>query len=319
MSYRFLVSVSFAFLLLIPALPAQAFWIWTPESGTWMNPKYAVKDSPKEQLAYARSFLDAGQNAEALREFRKLIKHYSKAREAADAQFDVGRVYEALGKYAAAVDAYQLVLDKYPFSELGPKAVERQYSLAIALMEGKARDGKLAETLLGTEHRVVEIFRKVIKNDPYGPFAASAQYKIALYFQARAEHQLAREEFEKTLDDYPDSEWAEPARYQIAVSDAKRSVAPQYDQQVTSAAVAGFEDFVRTNPDSGLTAEAREQIRLLSEKEAENVYVVARYYMKNRKYDSVRIYCQQILQKYAQTTWVDRARALLAEIPTEVK
>ena len=27
-----------------------AFWMWTPETNKWINPKYAVKDTPQEQL-----------------------------------------------------------------------------------------------------------------------------------------------------------------------------------------------------------------------------------------------------------------------------
>ena len=66
------------------AAPAHAFWIWTPESGKWTNPKYSVKPSPQEQLAYADTFFQAGKYPEAMREYKKLLKHYPKSREAAE-------------------------------------------------------------------------------------------------------------------------------------------------------------------------------------------------------------------------------------------
>jgi outer membrane protein assembly factor BamD len=218
-------------------------------------------------------------------------------------------------KYNAAVDAYQLVVDKYPFSDLGPKVVERQYDIAVMLMEGKARDSQLAESLLGSEHKVVEIFRKVIKNDPYGPYAPSAQYKIGLYFQARGEYQEARDEFEKTLNDYPNTKWAESAKYQIALSDSKRSVKPQYDQKVTSVAVDGFKEFVAAHPESELSKDAQGQIKLLREKEAENSFVVAEYYRKTGKYASARLYYKTIMDKYGDTIWALKAGAKLKNLP----
>ncbi|NTV30208.1 MAG: outer membrane protein assembly factor BamD [Candidatus Omnitrophica bacterium] len=293
--------------------------MWTPETGKWLNPKYSVKETPSEQLQYANSFLEARQYGEAMREFRKLLKAFPKAREAAEAQFNIGRTWEGLKKYAQAVDAYQLVVDKYPFSELGPKVVESQYTIANQLMEGKLHDSKLAESLLGNEYRVVEIFRKVIKNDPYGQYAPSSQYKIGLYFQARGEFQQARDEFEKTMNDYPDSQWAASAKYQIALSDAKRSVKPQYDQKVTNVAVEGFEDFVKTHPESELSQEAKTQIGTLREKEAENNFVVAEFYRKSRKYASARVYYNIIKDKYGDTVWAARAEAQLAGLPAEVK
>lgn len=303
-------------LVLCCVTPVQAFWLWTPETGAWVNPKYSVKETPQEQLLYAQSFFDARQFGEALREYKKIIKFYPKAREAADAQFAIARTWEEMGKMSKAVSEYQMVVDKYPFSDLGPKVTERQYLIAIALMEGKTKDSQLASSLLGTEHKVVEIFQKVIKNDPYGPYAPSSQYKIGLYYQARREYQEARDAFEKTLNDYPDSKWAESARYQIASSDAKRSVGAQYDQKVTNIAVKGFEDFVRTNPESELSKEAEAQIDMLRVKEAENAFVVAQFYEKQKKTDAARIYYNSVVEKYGDTVWAKKAAGRLMALST---
>ncbi|MBF0593423.1 MAG: outer membrane protein assembly factor BamD [Candidatus Omnitrophica bacterium] len=310
-----------AFILLVAAFviqpsPAGAFWLWTPESGKWVNPKYDVKPSPKEQLDYARSFFDAGQYGEAMREYKKLIKQYGKSREAAEGQFYIGRVWEEMKKYFQAVDAYQKVVDKYPFSDLGPKVVERQYVIANLFMEGKAKDSRFATTLLGTEYNVVDVFRKVIKNDPYGQYAAPSQFKIGLFYLGRNEYQQARDEFEKTLNDYPDSKWAESARYQIAVADSKRSVPAQYDQKVTSVAKTGFEDFVKANPESELSADARKEINRLKLKEAENAFVVAQYYQKNQKPKAAVIYYQAVIEKYGDTPWAAKAQTEINMINT---
>jgi outer membrane protein assembly factor BamD len=303
---------------LVLAPGARAFWIWTPESGKWSNPKYDVKPSPKEQLEYAHTFFNARQYPEALREYNKLLQHYAKAREAAEAQFYVGRVWEEMKKYFLAVAAYQKVVDRYPFSDLGPKVVERQYVIANLFMEGKAKDTRFATTLLGNEYDVVEVFRKVIRNDPYGVYAPPAQFKIGLFYLGRREYQQARDEFEKTLNDYPDSKWAESARYQIAVADSKRSVAAQYDQKVTNVAVAGFEDFVKANPESELSSDAKKEIDRLRLKEAENAFVVAQFYEKSKQLKAAVIYFQAVVDKYGDTPWGTRAQAEIVAINSGV-
>ncbi|MEI6438334.1 MAG: outer membrane protein assembly factor BamD [Candidatus Omnitrophota bacterium] len=294
--------------LFAPALPARAFWIWTPQTGKWVNPKYDVKPSPQEQLEYAQGFFDAKQYPEALREYKKLLKAYGKSREAAQAQFNIGRIWEEMKKYFLAVDAYQKVVDRYPFSDLGPKVVERQYVIANLFMEGKAKDTRFATSLLGNEYNLVDVFRNVIKNDPYGQYAPASQFKIGLFYLGRNEYQQARDEFEKTVNDYPDSKWAESARYQIAVADAKRSVPAQYDQKVTTVAKAGFEDFVKANPESELSADAKKEIERLKLKEAENAFVVAKYYQKNKQPKAATIYYQGVIDKYGDTVWADKAR-----------
>ena len=309
MNIRTYLTVIFALSLITTFCPkAQAFWIWTPETGKWVNPKYDVKPTPQDQLAFAHGFFEAGKYGEAKREYQKLLKAYPKAREAADAQFSLGRVWEELKKYFEAVEAYQKVIDRYPFSELGPKVVERQYVIANLLLEGKARDSHYASSLLGTDYNVVEIFRKVIKNDPYGSNAPASQYKIGLFLLQKKDYQEARDEFEKTMNDYPDSKWTESARYQIAVADAKRSVKAQYDQNVTNIAVEGFTDFVKTSPDSELSKEAKAEIDRLRVKEAENAYLVAEYYKKNKQFTAAKIYYQTVADKYDDTVWGEKAR-----------
>jgi outer membrane protein assembly factor BamD len=313
------ISFAVVIALLAAGAPAHAFWIWTPESGKWVNPKNAVKQSPAEQLAYANEFFELRKYEDALREYKKLLKSYSKAREAALAQFGMGRVWEEMKKYWRAVEEYQKVVDRYPFSDLGPKVVERQYVIANLFLEGKAKDHEFAKSLLGTDYQIPDIFLKVIKNDPYGPYAPASQYKIGLFHLEKLEYQEARDAFEKTVNDYPDSKWAESARYQIAVADAKRSVGAQYDQKTTTIAVQGFEDYVKTNPDSQLSASAKAEINKLRLKEAENNFLVGEYYSKNKRFKSAKIYWQVVVDQYGDTPWGAKAQEKLKTIPSDVQ
>jgi outer membrane protein assembly factor BamD len=315
------IFISFIAFLLATAVvaPAHAFWMWTPETGKWVNPKYAVKPSPSEQLVYADEFFKIGKNEDAIREYKKLLKYYPKAREAAVAQFGVGRVWEEMKKYWRAVEEYQKVVDHYPYSDLGPKVTERQYVIANLFLEGKGRDHEFAQSLLGTDYQVPEVFRKVIKNDPYGPYAPASQYKIGLFYLEKGEYQDARDAFEKTINDYPDSKWAESARYQTAVADAKRSVKAQYDQKATAIAAAGFEDYVKANPDSELSADAKKEIQKLRLKEAENAFVIGDYYWKNKRFKSAKMYWDTVVEKYPDTDWAAKAQAKLKTIPGDVK
>jgi len=287
--------------------PASAFWVWTPETNKWVNPKYAVKETPKEQLEHALSFYNNGDMPEAIKEFQKLIKHYPKAREAADAQFYLAESLEKDGQIIKAFNSYQMVIEKYPFSEKSGEVVERQYRIGEMMLEGKDKRNKFIKVVIGADYDPIEIFRTVIKNAPYGPYASSAQYKIGLYLSGKEMYQDARDEFEKTINDYPESEWAKAAQYQIALSDAKRSSDAQYDQRVTEAAIEELNDFVEDFPDAELTADAQGQIRDLKEKEAENNFLIAQFYEKNKKYKAAKIYYSTIADKYKNTTWAKQA------------
>ncbi len=305
-----ILSIVFSCALLF-AGRAHAFWMWTPETNKWINPKYAVKETPKEQLEYALGLLESEDYPRAINECLKLIKHYPKSREAAEAQYYIGRAYERQGELFRAFQAYQKVIEKYPFSERSGEIVERQYAIGERMLEGEGQRNAFISAIMGGEYPVVEVFRTVIKNAPYGAYAAPSQYKIGLFLQEQRMYQEAREEFDKVINDYPDSEWVKAARYQTALADAMRSSDAPYDQRTTKAAVEEFRDFVRNYPDAELTEKARGQIGELRSKEGENNFLIGRFYEKNREYEAARMYYRNVMEEYADTPAAAKARERL--------
>ncbi|MBF0478327.1 MAG: outer membrane protein assembly factor BamD [Candidatus Omnitrophica bacterium] len=299
------------------AQDASAFWMWTPETNKWVNPKYSVKDTPKEQLDFAKGFYDSKQYPEAVRELKKLIKNYPKSRDAANAQYYIGRCYEDQGKLYSAFKEYQLVLDKYPFSEMSPEVIEREYKIGQKLMDNPNK-GTILDAVAGEKYDIVKVFQTIIKNEPYGKYAAPSQYKIGLYLMGKGLTQEARDEFEKVINDYPESEWVKAAKYQIATADSKRSTKAQYDQKVTGSAVDEFKNFVKEYPDAELTQVAKDQIQELRDKEAENNFVVAEFYEKQKNYSAAKLYYEGIVTDYKDSKWAIKALRKVRDLGDKV-
>ena len=306
MKKRYLFLLILLFSIVFPS-SSQAFWIWTPETNQWTNPKYSVKETPDEQIKYAVSFYDAKKYKEAIGEFKKLIKHYPRAREAAEAQFYIGICFEEQGDIFRAFKEYQTVIDKYPFSDLSAEIVQRQYDIGAELLNGTYSQSRILSSFKGTNYNVVEVFRTVIKNAPYGELAPIAQYKIGLYLMEEKLFDEARDEFEKVINDYPESRWVKAAQYQIAVTDSRRSSKAGYDQRVTKAATQEFNDFLKVNPDAELSEQAKGQVFELRDKEAQNNFDIARFYEKQKNYASARIYYQSVADEFSGTMWARKA------------
>ncbi len=308
------------FLLISIAFPASsfAFWVWTPETNKWENPKYSVKETPSEQLAFALEFYKSKQYKEAIREFNKLITHYPKAREAPEAQYYIGLSIEEQGRLYEAFKSYQVVIDKYPFSERSAEVVKKEYAIGERLLDGENKS-EFMSTLTGANYNIIDIFKTVIKNAPYGPLAAPSQYKIGLYLLEQHLYQEARDEFDKVINDYPDNEWAKAAKYQIAIADSKRSTDSQYDQKVTKAAVAEFNEFVKQYPEAELSDKAKEHVQNLRDKEAENNFIVGQFYEKQKNYKSAQIYYQTLVDEYQDSKWAGKALERLREISPKIQ
>jgi outer membrane protein assembly factor BamD len=292
------------------AVNAHAYWIWTPKSKKWINPKYAPKDSPELQFEYAKGYYDNQEYKRAIVEMRRVIKYFPRSSSAAEAQYYEGLCYEGLGKPYQAHLSYQKHIDKYPFSERREAVIEQQFKIGELYLEGKV-EHKFLGIDLSLEDPAIEIFNKVVQNSPYGTYADLAQYKLGLAYMKRGYFKEAKDAFEKLLDEYPDSKWADNAKYQIATCASAASLGSPYDQSNTEDAASKFEDFIAENPDAPIVKDALKNLRELKEKEAKANYEIAQFYETQKAYQSAKIYYQDILTNYANTSWVDKAKARL--------
>ena len=96
---------------------AYAVWVWTPETGKWINPKYSAEQTPQAQFEYAQALYEKGDYAGAVREHKKLLKRYGDSPYVSKSQFALGRIYEKMGKLYPAFKEHEKLLDKYPESE----------------------------------------------------------------------------------------------------------------------------------------------------------------------------------------------------------
>ncbi|HNX81039.1 MAG TPA: outer membrane protein assembly factor BamD [Candidatus Omnitrophota bacterium] len=289
----------------LSATPAYPYWIWTPKTKKFINPKLQPKPTPQEQFEFAKGFFDIRNFEEARKEFQKLLSAYPKAFEAAESQYYLGRIDEALGKPYEAFLSYQKVVEKYPFSERIQEIIERQYKIGEAFMSGEKR--KALGVTLPVENPSIEIFAKVIENSTYGPLAAKTQYKLGLVLKGLMRYYEAEEAFNKVISNYPDSEWVEASKFQIASCRAAVSRGPDYDQGAAQEAKGKFEEFIKEHPDAVLSTEAEKNIDQLRDKEAQSDFEIAALYEKQQEYKAAKIYYEGVIDTYPRSQWAAKA------------
>ena len=285
---------------------ALAYWIWTPQTGKFINPKYAVKETPQKQFDWAMGFYQAKDYKKAIGEFEKLIKNYPLSRLASEAQFYIAESCEKISEYYRAFENYQLVIDKYPYTERVEEVIHRQYRIANLFYSGqKARLFGLA--LLPAKDKAVEIFAKVVENAPYGKYADVAQYKLGLCYMDLKDYINAALAFKEIIENYPKSELVDDAKYKIAVCAAEASSGPEYNEEDTDRAIREFRDFVKRYPDSEMEREARSFIKELENQKAQNSFNIAQFYEKQGNLESAVIYYEEILAKFPNSDWAPKA------------
>lgn len=292
---------------------AYSAWIWTPETGEWMNPKHAVKDSSEDQFRWAMSFYESEEHKHAITEFRKLVKFYPNSIHAPQAQYYIGRSYEDIEEYYHAFLAYQKVIEAYPYAKNREEIIKRQYDIGILFLMGQ-KAKILGVALLPATDKAIEIFGQVVKNAPYGEYADQAQFKIGEAYKQDSRFAEATMAFQKLVDEYPKSDLVEQTNYKIAQCAYLASLDASYTQEPTDTAIEKFEEFVKEARGDSLAKEAESSLEMLKEKKAQNLYETARFYEKIGRSNSAALYYKELVDKYPDTSLASESVARLVTI-----
>lgn len=279
---------------------AQAAWIWSPESGKWTNPKNAAKDTPEAQYLFAMQYFDAEDYKRAVDEFDKLIKTYPQSKWAAEAQFHIGVCQERMGDIGKAAAAFKDMIDRYPYSERLNDAVEHQFELAEAMLDGK-KTKFLGMAILPAQDTAAELYQHIVRSAPYGPYGAVAQYRLGDAHTALGNYEDADRAYQAVIDEYPNSEYAPKAKYKIAETSYKAATKEAYRSERTDEALQKYEGFKKAFPQSGLQYEADEAIMALREKKARQIFTTADFYDRRGKLKSARMYYDDVVQSFPET------------------
>ncbi len=295
-------------------VPANAVWVWTPETGRWINPARQPRATPEEQLNYARQLTRNGDYDEALEQFERFFEFYGDTDIADRAQFEKAQCLESAGEHLEASREYQKVIANWPDTKLFSEVIAKEYEIGDRFYE-LAREDKDKFFLFRNRNlkRAVEVYNQVIENQRYTEEAAEARYKIGLCYFSRGRYDDARFEYDDLLEQYPASKWTPLALYGLAMCRYHGVMPAVYDQERTEEALTAFQRFVDEYSDNPRVPDAKVKILELQEIVAEKKFRIAEHYLNRGRENSAKMYFLAVLEDYPETSWAERARPFLEE------
>jgi outer membrane protein assembly factor BamD len=303
-----------AFALLLCAEAAQAQWMWTPQTGRWINLRRLPKETPALQLEYARQLMLEGKIAQAKDETDKFYKYYADSDLADNNQFLRAEILLEQGKLTSAAESLQTLLVSYPESELYDEAIAKQYEIGDALFEaGKEKmERRYWRPFKGrTLKRAADVYTMVIDNRPFTEEAAEAQYKVGLVQFTRGAYLTATYEYNRVIGDYPASQWVPEAMHGLAECYYAMALPPEYDQEPSMLAVQKIDDFAGRYPTDARAAELQDKRVEMLNNIAEQRLGTARFYEKRRNFEAAAIYYQVVVEEYPGTPAAEEAQSWL--------
>ncbi len=263
-------------------------------------------------LAEARAAHSSGNSSRASGIYESIVKQYPFTQAAAEAAYARALLVRETGKLRKAFDAFQSFISDYRSSPRFTDALERQFEIAEEAKGGKKQRSKILIPMkLGSED-VVEMYRAIINNAPFGKFAPLAQFSIGEVYQDRGDKDLAVTAYQAVVDNYPNSKQAAEAQFRIgSVSNiaAQRSE----DRSNLTATRDALTSYVATNPSGDRAGEAEQILTQINAAEATQSLHVGKFYERMGKPKAAAIYYNEAL-KYGTAEASAEARELLARL-----
>jgi outer membrane assembly lipoprotein YfiO len=293
---------------------APAPLIYTPDEGLRYE-KFGggdwVRLNAKDQLAVAVAAFDHQDYSVALKASRRIVKHdrWRFGDYAPEAQYILGRCYEAKGQDEKAFKAYQELLTKFPKVDNYDEVVLRQFVIADKFLAGQWFKLWGVIPFFPSMDKTIKLYEQIIKNGAYSKVAPYAQLQIGAAHEKKTapSYDAAAKAYERAADRYSDQPLGTDGMYKAGEAYQKQAKRAEYDQSVAGQAISTFSDFVTLHPSDQRVPEAQKQMDQLKTEQAQGSFAIAQFYEKRRQWEGARVYYNDALRKDPGSKYADEA------------
>jgi outer membrane protein assembly factor BamD len=309
---RFLVPALLA--LAFAQLVSRASLVWRPGEG-WSDESGGdvSASSSRDQLEAAHKLEAEGQRDDAMKAYKALLRRWPLSFFAPEAQFRLGKIMEDEADYQGAFKSFQTMVKKYPSSDYFEQALGEQYRIANLYLAGEPQ--RVWKIPVGPSmDKTVVMYEQIIKNAPYGTYAAQAEFKIGLAREQQRKYTDAVDAYQKVLDNYPTSAVASNAQYQIGYAWMRAASSANYDQSAARKAIEAFQDYMVRYPNSDKTAQAQDNIQKLGHEQTQGALNIAQFYERQHDTRAAFIYYNEVVREDPNSPQAQLAKKRIQEL-----
>jgi outer membrane protein assembly factor BamD len=291
-------------------------WTYEPVGGEGKWRQVRAKD----QFDVAQAAFNKQAYGLALKAARRVVKVWPLSDYAPQAQYLIGRCYEARGRPEKAFKEYQNLLEKQPKISNYQEILQRQYDIALLYLGGKWFKLLGYIPFFPSMDRTAEMFGKIVRTGPYSDIAPQAQLKIGAARDKQKSFALAAKAYELAADRYHDRpQVAAEALYRAGLAYYKQALTAEYDQGSAGQAIATFTDFMTLYPNDPRVPETVKIIADLRREQARGSFQTAKFYEKYKRWKGAMIYYNEVLQQDNESPYAAQARKRIDEITKQIQ
>jgi FimV-like protein len=253
-----------------------------------------------------------GKTSRAQSIYKEIVKKYPFTKTASEASFRNAMIVRHIGKMDDAFDALQHFVQTYRDSPHFNDAIEQEFEVAEEAKGGRKQRGFLMMKMKMNSSDVIKFYEKIIKNAPYGKYAALSQFSIAEVWQDLKDKDKAVIAYQKVVENYPNTSQAAEAQFRIG---SISNIAAQRSEDASNllAARDAVRTYMSTHPAGERTQESELILSQVNTAEANQSLTVAKFYRRIGKTKAAAIYLNEAL-KFGSPEVSAEARTMLAEL-----
>jgi outer membrane assembly lipoprotein YfiO len=242
------------------------------------------------------------------------LKAHPKGKDRARAIFLMAQVYFVRGDRLESFYQCDELLDNFPDSKLYFPALELQFRVADAYLNGY-RNTFLGVAIIPMEETAIEMLFRIQERSPGSPLAERALARSADYYYRSSQFDLAADAYGAFIRFFPRSPLAPRARLRQAYANFAQFRGPRYDATPLLDARAQFLDILARDPEMAREEGVRQFVDRIEEQLAAKIYFDANYYQRvNQPKAAVFLY-RTLIQRYPNTREAQVARAAIRKMP----
>ncbi len=306
-------------MFLFPNL-APAPLIYTPGEGWRYEPVGGeggwVRRRAKDQLEVAQTAFENKDYNLAARAARRTVSQWPFSDYAGQAQYLLGRSYEAKGQDERAFKAYQTLIERYPKVDNYDEVIKRQHIIANRFLAGQWFKLWNYVPAFPSMDKTIKLYNQIIKNGPYSEVAPHAQMNIGQAHENKivTDYTAAVKAYETAADRYSDQPVGIDALYKVGLTYNKQAGRAEYDQSIATQAMSTFTDFATLFPNDPRVSDAQKRIDALKTEQARGSFDIAQFYERKNRLRAAQIYYNDVLDKDPNSKYAEAARERLQAI-----
>ncbi len=290
------------------ALAAENNMVWDGQK--WVKATPPQPGTPEGDIAEISSLIEAGKNKKAVKLVDKFLVTHAASPACEEAINLAGKAEINRGRYWDAYQWYERQITNYPNGAFFERAMDREYMIADAFLNGKKRRA-LKIFKVSAKEDGIEILMRIAGHSPGSDLAERALLRVADYHFDRQEYPEAIAVYDEFVKSNPQSTRKPYAMLRAARASLLSFRGVKWDDTPLLNAAVRFRVFAQAYPQAGKKENIAGILVEIRETLAHKVFYAGTFYERTHHPQSAIFYYNKVVQEYPDSQWAAQARQRL--------